>query len=146
MESQFVPYPIALDLKELGFDEPCFGYFNEKRMLMQFLHNVFYNKNSEIAYARNIKYLFRKEAVYKLMCTAPLWQQVIDWFEQKHEIYLTEIPIYINRAIGDCGLDSWTNNLEKNKEYATRYEARKAAILMAIEIVKDKNSTKIKKD
>ena len=25
-ESLFVPYKIALELKELGFDEPCFGY------------------------------------------------------------------------------------------------------------------------
>jgi hypothetical protein len=27
MESLFVPYEIALELKELGFDEPCFAYF-----------------------------------------------------------------------------------------------------------------------
>ena len=25
MKKQFVPYEIALKLKELGFDEPCFG-------------------------------------------------------------------------------------------------------------------------
>lgn len=25
MEKEFVPYEIALQLKELGFDEPCFG-------------------------------------------------------------------------------------------------------------------------
>jgi hypothetical protein len=28
MEKEFVPYEQALALKELGFDEPCFGYFN----------------------------------------------------------------------------------------------------------------------
>ena len=27
MESLFVPYEIALALKELGFDEPCFGKY-----------------------------------------------------------------------------------------------------------------------
>ena len=26
MEEEFVPYDLALELKELGFDEPCFGY------------------------------------------------------------------------------------------------------------------------
>ena len=27
MQKQFVTYEIALKLKELGFDEPCFGYY-----------------------------------------------------------------------------------------------------------------------
>ncbi len=27
MEKEFVPYEQALALKELGFDEPCFGYY-----------------------------------------------------------------------------------------------------------------------
>jgi hypothetical protein len=27
MNNQFVPYGIALQLKELEFDEPCFGYW-----------------------------------------------------------------------------------------------------------------------
>jgi hypothetical protein len=26
MKNEFVPYDIALALKELGFDEPCFGF------------------------------------------------------------------------------------------------------------------------
>jgi hypothetical protein len=26
MEKEFVPYELALDLKELGFDEPCFAW------------------------------------------------------------------------------------------------------------------------
>lgn len=29
MEKEFVPYQQALDLKELGFDESCFGYFRD---------------------------------------------------------------------------------------------------------------------
>ena len=27
MEKEFVTYEIALELKQLGFDEPCFGYY-----------------------------------------------------------------------------------------------------------------------
>ena len=30
MEKEFVPYELALRMKELGFDEPCFGYYNNK--------------------------------------------------------------------------------------------------------------------
>jgi len=28
MSKEFVPYQPSLDMKEIGFDEPCFGYFN----------------------------------------------------------------------------------------------------------------------
>ena len=126
MENQFVPYPIALDLKELGFDEPCFGYFNEKRMLMQFLHNVFYNKNSEIAYARNIKYLFRKEAVYKLMCTAPLWQQVIDWCDSKGLLVGT-IIVDIDKFKSEIKSINYEGGI-----FNTRHESIRNAIEFAI--------------
>jgi len=30
IESNFVPYQIALDMKSIGFDEPCFGYFDKE--------------------------------------------------------------------------------------------------------------------
>jgi hypothetical protein len=29
MKNEFVPYDIALAMKELGFDEPCFGFYND---------------------------------------------------------------------------------------------------------------------
>ena len=28
MKNEFVPYDIALAMKELGFDEPCFGFYS----------------------------------------------------------------------------------------------------------------------
>ncbi len=34
MENVFIPYEQALDLKELGFDEPCFGYRDSSGNLM----------------------------------------------------------------------------------------------------------------
>ena len=38
MEREFVPYNIAVRLKELGFDEPCFGYYDCERDF-QFIPN-----------------------------------------------------------------------------------------------------------
>jgi hypothetical protein len=29
MNKEFIPYEQALDLKELGFDEPCFGWYSK---------------------------------------------------------------------------------------------------------------------
>lgn len=31
MKKEFVPYELAVKLKELGFDEPCLAVFNESK-------------------------------------------------------------------------------------------------------------------
>lgn len=38
MEKEFIPYELALELKELGFDEPCFGFYTEeyKKLIKNF--------------------------------------------------------------------------------------------------------------
>jgi hypothetical protein len=66
MEKEFIPYEQALSLKELGFDEPCFGYYGEINggEIMLFLKKNFDN-----------------QALYFL---APLYQQAFRWFREKH--------------------------------------------------------------
>ena len=62
MKKEFVPYELALELKELGFDEECWFYYqhnSELRISLSFLHNKFSNQ---------------------MQCSSPLWQQVFDWF------------------------------------------------------------------
>jgi hypothetical protein len=87
---------------------------------------VFYNKNSEIAYARNIKYLFRKEAVYKLMCTAPLWQQVIDWCDSKGLLVGT-IIVDIDKFKSEIKSINYEGGI-----FNTRHESIRNAIEFAI--------------
>jgi len=56
---EFIPYEQALELKELGFDEPCFGWFASDKTLI-------------------------KEVIEKTDFTlAPLYQQVVEWLRQK---------------------------------------------------------------
>jgi len=72
MEHLFVPYKIALELKEKGFNEPCLGFFKEEKF-----HTCFsFAYNQEEA-----------EKFYKAI-SAPLYQQVMDWFREKHNIHL----------------------------------------------------------
>lgn len=73
MEKEFVPYEQALALKELGFDEPCLGYYDDDFEL--FLLKYF-NYNSTKA------------------VSAPLYQQAFRWFREKYEIHS-----YIERLI-----------------------------------------------
>ena len=58
----FVPYQEALELKQLGFDEPCFGWFASDRTLV-------------------------KEVTEKTDFTlAPTYSQAFRWFREKHNI------------------------------------------------------------
>lgn len=83
MKEQFVPYEIALKLKEKGFDWHCLAVY----------------MNGEFQIPRGFGMaIVTKEHVDVLKgkaILAPLWQQVIDWFLIEHEIY-----IYIARDGG----------------------------------------------
>jgi hypothetical protein len=75
MESLFVPYEIALALKELGFDEPCFGNYNNLTETTRFIFGktnegcLVYNKvpGTDIIVTSNERIL------------APLYQQAFRW-------------------------------------------------------------------
>ena len=56
----FVPYELALKLKEKGFDEPCFGSY-----IQQVLH-------------------YKLPEKHTVLLQAPLYQQVIDWLFNKN--------------------------------------------------------------
>jgi hypothetical protein len=62
MEKEFVPYQEALVLKQLGFDEPCLGWFASDRTLV-------------------------KEVTEKTDFTlAPTYSQAFRWFREKYNI------------------------------------------------------------
>lgn len=66
MEEQFVPFELAVKLKELGFDEVCImGYNREKKF---YLNGWKLDKNVGFKITANTgRY------------PAPLWQQAFDW-------------------------------------------------------------------
>jgi hypothetical protein len=77
MIQEFVPYVEALDLKELGFDEPCFGYWSNYGVKEPFLLSCEYNNEIESSYIRRKPFL----------CKAPLYQQAFKWFRTKYGLY-----------------------------------------------------------
>jgi hypothetical protein len=66
LEEQFVPYQQSMDIKDLGFDEECFGYYE---------NGVFI-----------FRYGGKQEIELLLNCTAPLWQQAFQFFIDKYEL------------------------------------------------------------
>ena len=76
MNHLFVPYEIALQLKEKGFDEPCFGmYFLDESFSCDGGKHILPCKNSNTVLGT-------------IWFSAPLYQQVIDWFREKHEFWI----------------------------------------------------------
>ncbi len=68
MEKEFIPYEQALALKELGFDEPCFGWYSNMD------GNVFRQGYCET-------YLGIENCA-----KAPLYQQVFRWFRENYNL------------------------------------------------------------
>ena len=79
MEKEFVTYEQASALKELGFDEPCFGryYYKESYPML--------NPNSgetELVFEFG-QYIKQTE----ITILAPLYQQAFRWFREKHNLH-----------------------------------------------------------
>lgn len=117
IRNQFCSYKIALKLKELGFNEECLGYF----------------RNNTKSF-----HLGEDTRVQKDSILAPLWQQVIVWFSEKHSI-----DLHINRGgIRDNWYIGWRkfgysyNHGDYSKPFKSYHEAREQAILEAIEYIK----------
>jgi hypothetical protein len=71
MKREFVPYEQALALKELGFDEPCFGcYFHNNKDAVE------YNPDGIPLNHNN-----RKSRI-----SAPTFSQAFRWFREKHNL------------------------------------------------------------
>lgn len=101
MKHLFVPYEIAELLREKHFDEECLTYWELKdnfdpykgfhlRAIIQTTHlnspypgEEFYG-DFFTGYKNSVKEMFNTEIV-----TAPLYQQVIDWLREKHQIFIS---------------------------------------------------------
>ena len=64
-EKDFVPYEEALELKKLGFDEPCFTWYWDDIGMYNGLEFGNHNQNSNYV-------------------SAPLFQQAFRWFREKY--------------------------------------------------------------
>jgi len=133
MEKQFVSYEIALKLKELGFDEPCFTYYYELTSNLRTHLGV--DINNAWTYKRNKKLGFT---------LAPLYQQVFKYFREKKLIDLI-ISRYESRDVGgiffyyqitnDYGVEQ-TRHFKEG--FFTYEEAELAGLQKMIEIIENK--------
>jgi hypothetical protein len=76
MKEQVIPYGLALELKELGFDDMTLGVYyindNDKEVIVSMPPYV-YGKGHGIYKKHNV--------------LVPLWQQAFDWFREEHTLH-----------------------------------------------------------
>ena len=127
MEKEFVPYELALRMKQLGFDEECF-YVKPLKEKTEF----FYTPSDYDDFPE------QKE----LEVGIPLYQQAFRWFRENGFIcHITndlsnnlkdEIYVYVmTKGYGTL--------IDRSEEYFTYEEAELACLEKLIEIVEGKN-------
>lgn len=120
MKHLFVPYTLALLAEEKGFNEPCFAYYNDLKVVQfPFKGDRFHSlgrygniivEDIEILenwnkWSNNREYLDKDETTWydyydeygqdnsevriSISCSAPLYQQLIDWFREEHALFIS---------------------------------------------------------
>jgi hypothetical protein len=118
MKNEFVTYEQALALKELGFDEQCFGGYAKD------------DKTLYIGYDAEFGEHFFRDFYIR----APLKQQALRWFREKYKI-----RFFIQSAMADSGEYFkllFPNGEQRGRAYDTYEEAENACIDKLIEIAK----------
>ena len=123
MEKEFVPYELALELKQLGFQEKCLGLYDVQKRLFNRGVYKFVEKETNVL--------------------APLYQQAFRWFREKYELFHS--TNYQDDNSGPGGFDYGILNKrgksqgdDEVPEFGTYEEAELACLQKLIEIVKTK--------
>ncbi len=119
MEKEFVPYIESLELKQLGFDEPCFAYYDTG------IFTFWYHSEQQPDLVLN--------------CTAPLYQQAFRFFRERYSLVVA--PQYFTGGFYCFTINNMKDTLNSNRlftEFETYEEAELACLQKLIEIVKTK--------
>jgi len=156
MKREFVPYELALKLKELGFGEPCFAMWTQGwsefewggSMLPRIFSSKFRLNDTQSceAYANNTDVAFG--------IAAPTFSQCFKWFREKYQIFpevLTDCTtepkfVYTYNTFYGNPKDlteqewGWENNIGQYSDiYRTYEDAEIACLENLIELVESKS-------
>ena len=121
MKEHFLTYEQSLAVKELGFDEPCFGYWKTRDWLVE-------EKTRTDGYTHADQ-----------ECSAPLKSQFFKWVRDKHNLYYSVEHYQNDKNILLYNIVIWSKDneiLHDKDEYETYEQAEDACINKIIEILK----------
>jgi hypothetical protein len=124
MNKDLVPYQPSLDMKELGFDEPCFGYYN--------------GQGNYIGEEGKMNSNCNKLGMHGTYCTAPTFSQAFRFFREKYKLVFNFISYSIVKPREYHWSITWNDEAKASGIVKTYEEAELACLLKLIEIVKNK--------
>ena len=132
ISKNFIPYDLALELKDLGFEEPCFGFYGLSRDDYKTIRlSIFQNLKTD--YLPDVHHL-------DVTCDAPLYQQAFRFFREKYGLHYI---ICKNIQMDGYGYREviLIPYMEENENtiFKTYEEAELACIKKLIEIAKEQN-------
>jgi hypothetical protein len=132
MEKEFVPYDLAVKLKELGFDEPCLGFYDGKGSTQLYFNHKRDASGDFIPFVKSERLTW---------FGTPTFSQAFRWFREKYELlswvftpfgvsngYFHEI-VNLSKVIIEGGFSSG-----QSCQYNTYEEAELACLNKLIEI------------
>ena len=132
MNKEFIPYEQALELKELGFDSVCFGFYNPRHEIGDLRANPLYEHSGGC---------FDNYNRTDYLVSAPLYQQAFRWFREKYDLhaYVDSMRLTTGETAYDYVI-TITDGEESDdgKNWRTYEEAELACLKKLIEIVKNK--------
>ena len=168
MEKEFIYYEQSLDLKKLGFDEPCWGYFTPLKhwqikdykgdpspWLKYDVGDHMYLKTVSNPFGDNLhrKETFIKNSSFKKAIkniSAPLYRQAFRWFKEKYGLMSCITPcsdgeyIFTLYDLNKCDLEVFVEDIEimeSEDSYEFFEEAELECLKKLIEIVKLSHKT-----
>jgi len=118
MKDLFVPYELAVKLKEKGFNHVCIKYWIEH-------DNKLFLSNGLSQYEIN-----------QVNILAPLWQQVIDWLREYHMVNIVVAYDYETcRWQVKQQYSNTENELDIDVLYKDYYSALQSGIEKALELI-----------
>ena len=109
MNKDFAPHEPSLDLKELGFDEPCFGWYSKD--------GTFYEG---------------KMTIHQGLLCAPTFSQAFRWFREKYP----DLDFGVDKIRNGTNNYHYHINLQWEFFEGTYEEAELACLKKLIKIVK----------
>jgi hypothetical protein len=125
MTDQFLPYDLSLELKLIGYDEPCMAYYDIEDS----------NKLKPIPMNDEINSFNSNQN--SLMVSAPLYQQVYDYLLNKHNLHI----MFINDFNNKFNFEIYRTNILRlpydNKVSTTLEKAKYFSIKKSLELIRE---------
>jgi hypothetical protein len=135
MEKEFVPYDLALRLKELGFYEPCIAFYQVENF-----EKTPCGVDDKDEYIRTGFSTCKNSEIPEHFTSAPLYQQAFRWFREKYSLY-TEMHKKFDGIGVSIILSEYRYDMRQDKEvehhipkyFGTTYKSYEEAELACLE-------------